>query len=140
VVVLNVMAPIGQTFDGPPLRDALENAGLRAGDMQLYHYRAEGQPPDSQPIFSALNVIKPGTLPPQAFEGMRTPGVALVLRLPGPERPREAFELMYGTATGIAQELGGRLCDDTRSSLTGQALNHLRERIAELARRQRAGG
>ena len=131
------MAPVGKTFEGPPLRRALENAGLRPGDMQLYHYRAEGQTAQSAPIFSALNVIKPGTLPPDAFEGMRTPGVALVLSLPGPERPREAFELMHGTATAMAQELGGRLCDETRSTLTGQTLNQLHERIAELSRRQR---
>ena len=61
------------------------------------------------------------------------------MRLPGPERPAEAFELMHGVATHMAEELGGRLCDESRSTLTGQALNHIRERIADLSRRQRAG-
>jgi len=140
VVVLNVMAPVGKTFEGPALRAALENAGLRAGEMQLYHYRSQDCPAPAPPVFSALNVIKPGTLAPEAFEGMRTPGVALVLRLPGPERPAEAFDLMHATATRMAEELGGRLCDETRSTLTRQALNHIRERIADLARRRRAGG
>jgi FtsZ-interacting cell division protein ZipA len=32
--------------------------------------------------------------------------------------------------------LDGTLCDETRSSLTPQSVNHLRERIAEFARRQ----
>ena len=139
VVVINVMAPVGENFDGPVLRDALENAGLRAGAMKVYHYHAQAQTSESPPIFSALNVIKPGTLAPEQFEGMRTPGVALVMRLPGAERPSEAFELMYGVATHMAEELGGRLCDETRSTLTGQVLNHIRERIADLSRRQRAG-
>ncbi len=139
VVVLNVMAPEGERFEGPAVKAALEHAGLRAGDMQLYHFRAEAQPSGSPPIFSALNAVKPGTLDPDAFEGMHTPGIALVLRLPGVERPSEAFELMHGVATRIAGELGGRLCDESRSTLTKQSLNHLRETIADSVRRRRLG-
>lgn len=140
VVVLNVMAPHGQQFEGAALRDALEGAGLRAGEMQLYHYRAEAQPADAPPVFSALNAVKPGTLDPTELEHMATPGVALVLRLPGLERPVEAFELMHSTAQALATALGGRICDQTRSALTKQVLNHMRETIAEHVRRGRVGG
>jgi cell division protein ZipA len=139
-VVLNVMAPEGERFSGSALRQALENAGLKPGDMQLYHYRAEAQPPDGPAIFSALNAVKPGTLDPAQMDAMHTPGIALVLRLPGLERPGEAFELMHGAALQMAAELGGRLCDETRSTLTRQALNHVREQIADAVRRRRLGG
>lgn len=139
-VVLNVMAPEGERFSGLALRQALDNAGLEPGDMQLYHYRAQAQPADAPPIFSALNAVKPGTLDPAEMDALHTPGVALVLRLPGLERPSEAFELMHGVAVQMAAELGGRLCDETRSTLTRQALNHVREQIADAVRRRRLGG
>jgi len=140
VVVLNVMARAEQTFDGLSLQAALEGAGLKSGDMQLYHYRAETQSEDTPPIFSALNAVRPGTLDVSEFDGMHTPGIALVLRVPGLERPSESFELMLVAARRIAAELDGQVCDDTRSTLTGQALNHMRERIAAVAFRARPGG
>lgn len=139
VIVLNVMATAGHPFDGPALKVALESAGLKAGDMQLYHYRTDSQPAASAPIFSALNAVKPGTLDVNEFDGMRTPGIAMVLRMHGIERPSEAFELMLGAARCIADELDGQVCDETRSTLTGQALNHLRERISAAAFRARSG-
>lgn len=139
-VVLNVMAPEGERFAGPALRQALHNAGLAPGEMRLYHYRAEAQPADAPPVFSALNAVKPGTLDPAEMEALHTPGLALVLRASGLERPGEAFELMHGAATSLAEELGGRLCDESRSTLTRQALNHIRERIADAVRRRRLGG
>jgi cell division protein ZipA len=139
VVVLNVMATAGQFFDGPALKVALESAGLKAGDMQLYHYRTEAQSAESAPIYSALNAVRPGTLDVDEFDGMRTPGIAMVLRMHGIERPSEAFELMLGAARCIADELDGQVCDETRSTLTGQALNHLRERISAVAFRARSG-
>jgi len=139
VVVLNVMARGGQTFAGPSLKLALEGAGLKPGDMQLYHYRAETQADDTPPIFSALNAVKPGTLDVNAFDDMQTPGIALILRVSDLERPSESFELMLVAARRVAGELDGQVCDDTRSTLTGQALNHLRERIAAGAFHARPG-
>ena len=40
---------------------------------------------------------------------------------------------MLVTARAMAERLDGQVCDDSRSSLTGQALNHLREQIATRA-------
>ncbi len=44
---------------------------------------------------------------------------------------------MLRTARKLAEGLDGVVCDETRSSLTGQAINHMRERIAEYSRKQR---
>ena len=139
-VVLNVMAPEGERFAGPALRQALENAGLKPGDMQLYHFHDPARAAGSSSVFSALNAVKPGTLDPGEMDALLTPGVALVMRVSDLERPTEAFELLYGTASRIADELGGKLCDETRSTLTRQVLNHLREQIADAVRRRRLGG
>jgi FtsZ-interacting cell division protein ZipA len=43
---------------------------------------------------------------------------------------------MLDAATTIAEELDGTLCDESRSHLTPQSINHLRERIADFVRRQ----
>ena len=41
------------------------------------------------------------------------------------------------TARELADRLDGVVCDETRSTLSGQAINHMRERIAEFHRKQR---
>ncbi|MCB1744186.1 MAG: cell division protein ZipA C-terminal FtsZ-binding domain-containing protein, partial [Gammaproteobacteria bacterium] len=137
-VVLNVLAPVGGRFEGPALVEALQLVGLRYGDMQVFHFRAPGQPGTSASLFSVLNVIKPGTLVPERMQNSNTPGVAFVMTLPPPyETPARAFETMYGVARALSDELGGRLCDETRSTLSAQALNHMRERMIEFERRSR---
>jgi|GEM_PF-4552114 len=137
VIVINIMAREGSRFPGVDVEEALREAGLRYGEMQLYHYRSETQPEGTLPIFTALNTVKPGTLSPEEFPEMQTPGIAMVLRLPGVEEPASAFEIMYRACQGIAEYLGGKLCDESRSHLTTQALNHLREQISEYSRKLR---
>ncbi len=137
VVVINIMAREGERFPGVDVEEALQEAGLRYGEKQLFHYRGETQPSGTLPVFTALNTVKPGTLSPDDFPEMKTPGIALVLRLPGPETPAQAFELMYTASKIIADYLGGTLCDERRNHLTPQALNHLREQIAEYSRKLR---
>jgi cell division protein ZipA len=135
VIVLNVMAGAGGRFAGPALHEALAGAGLRYGEMQAYHFGEAGKP-----LFSVLNAVSPGTLNPADAATLATPGVALVMSLPGPETPLEAFETMHGVARALAAELGGQVCDASRSTLTRQASNHLREQISEYGRRKRLPG
>jgi len=71
------------------------------------------------------------------MEDVTFPGIAMFVQLPGPDDPVAAFEEMLRTARRLADGLDGVVCDDTRSTLTGQVINHMRERIAEFSRRQR---
>jgi cell division protein ZipA len=48
----------------------------------------------------------------------------------------EAFDAMLATAKGIAEQLQGELKDENRSVLTGQTVEHYRERIRDFSRRQ----
>ncbi len=137
VIVINIMAHGDARFPGVDVEAALEEAGLRFGAMQLYHFRSDAQPEGTLPVFTALNTVKPGTLSPEEFPEMHTPGIAMVLRLPGVEEPARAFELMYKACKSVSEYLGGMLCDESRSHLTPQALNHLREQITEYGRRLR---
>ncbi len=136
-IVINIMARDGERFPGVDVEAALEEAGLKFGEMQLYHYRTETQPAGTLPIFTALNMVKPGTLAPEQFPEMKTPGIAMVLRLPGVEEPARAFELMYNASRIAEDYLGGTLCDESRSHLTPQVLNHLREQVSEYSRKLR---
>jgi len=47
-----------------------------------------------------------------------------------------AFDAMLLTAKNIAAELGGELKDENRSVMTGQTIEHYRERIRDFSRRQ----
>lgn len=137
LLTLTVMAKEGQRFPGEELRSLLEALKLRHGDMGIFHYRPAGKPMRAPPIFSVASVVKPGSFDMQEMAHISIPGVAIFLQLPGPDEPSAAFEEMLRTARKLAEGLGGVVCDETRSTLTGQAINHLRERIAEFSRKQR---
>ena len=137
VLAVTVMAKQGQRFSGEELRNWLETLKLRHGDMGLFHYRPPGKPLRAPPTFSVSSVVKPGSFDVEQMEDVTFPGIALFVQLPGPDDPVAAFEEMLRTARRLADGLDGVVCDDTRSTLTGQVINHMRERIAEFSRRQR---
>lgn len=136
VVVLTVIARRGEKLPGAALRAAFEAQGLRYGEKGLFHHHASGGPP-APPLFSVINIVQPGTFDLDTIDTMATPGIGLFLCLPGPKDPGEAFERMIDTARRLAGTLDAQLCDETRSTLSVQALNHLRERIAEYGRQRR---
>lgn len=134
VIVLNITAKLGAPFEGPLLHTQLLRHGLRYGDMKIFHY-VEQTPKGQQMIFSAANLLEPGTLDPSKMEGMRTAGICLFLSLPGPLRPLQAFDRMLITAKNIAQQLGGDLRDETRSIMTQQTIQHTRQRVIDYERK-----
>ena len=136
VVVIMVLARSGETLAGHDVRNAFEELGMSYGERQIFHRYAPGQPLSAPPMFSAVNAVAPGTFDLDAMDGSRTPGVALFIELPGPPDGLEAFERMLDTGGRLARRLGGHLCDQSRSTLTRQSINHMQEQIAEHRRRQ----
>ncbi len=137
VLAITVMAKEGERFAGENLRTWFETLKLRHGEMGLFHYRPPGKPLRAPPTFSVASVLKPGSFDVEQMEDITVPGICMFVRLPGPDDPVAAFEEMLRTARKLAEGLDGVVCDETRSSLTGQAINHMRERIAEYSRKQR---
>jgi cell division protein ZipA len=137
VLAITVMAKEGQRFSGEALRHWLESLKLRHGEMGLFHYRPPGKPLRAPPTYSVSSVVKPGSFDVEQMEDITVPGIAMFVQLPGPDDPVSAFEEMLRAARKLAEGLGGTVCDETRSTLTGQVINHMRERIAEYSRRQR---
>lgn len=135
VLALTIMAPEGRRFRGGELQRALEHEGLRYGAYQAFHRDPEEQAAAANPLFSVVNVVQPGSFDLETIDELMTPGIALFTRVPGPPDSSAAFNEMLSTAERLARSLGGRLCDETRSTLTTQSVNLMRERIAEHGRR-----
>ena len=136
VVILTVLAPKGERIEGAALRAAFQAQGLRYGEDRIFHRYPETAPASAGPVFSAVNIVEPGVFDPGTMDSMQTPGVGLFMRLPGPMDPGDAFKAMVEAARELADALEVQLCDETRSKLTPQTLNHLREQIADFGRRR----
>ncbi len=137
VVILTVLAPPGERLDGAALRAALEVRALRHGEDRLFHFYPDAGSPGAGPLFSAVNVVEPGVFDLDTMDSLRTPGIGLFMRLPGPEDPGAAFGVMIDVARELSDALDAQLCDETRSRLSAETLNHLREQIADHDRRRR---
>jgi cell division protein ZipA len=135
-IVMTVMARGGEKFSGDRLRHALEHADLCHGEMNIFHRYEQPGDQRTPTLFSAANVLAPGYFEPERMDSISSPGIAMFMRLPGPESPADAFQQMLDAAKTVARDLNGTLCDETRSTLTPQSINHLRERIADFGRRQ----
>jgi cell division protein ZipA len=128
IFTLFVMAPKGVPFRGPMLPGAFAEAQLEYGDMQIFH---RSQPVDGrdQHLFSVANMKEPGYFDLDALEDFSSEGLVLFLQIaPGLDAVR-AFDAMVESATILAEELGGTVCDATRSVLTKQTISHLREEV-----------
>jgi len=136
-LALFVMSHNNQLFSGSDLLSAMTDAGLRYGDMDIFHMHQ--QPDGSGPVlFSVANMMEPGTFDMQKMGDFHSPGVAMFMRLPGPVDGERAFDKMLATGRLMAQQLDGELKDETRSTLTQQTIGHLRERITAFQLKQLA--
>ena len=137
VIVINVLAPEGETFKGPSLKALFEACGLEHGDMDIYH-RHEQSDTTSPVQFSVASAVEPGTFRPDEIEQLATPGISFFMSLPGPDDALQAFDFMFETAQCVVRNLGGELKDERRSVMTRQTAEHCRQRIREFERKQRS--
>lgn len=135
VIIINVMAPPGDYFQGDELLDALLQNGMRFGDMEIFHrhQEANGQGPI---LFSLANMVKPGTFDLDNMDDFQTPGVSLFLTLPLKSDSLRAFDLMRDIAQSLCELLDAELKDENRSVMTRQTMEHCRQRITDYQRRR----
>ena len=136
IFTLFVMAPTGVPFRGSVLLDALEDAHMEYGDMQIFH-RKEVVDGSERHLFSAANIKEPGIFDLAAMEHFTTEGIVLFLQVaPGMDAVR-AFDAMVESAMILAEELSATVCDATRSVLTKQTVSHMREEVIGCQLQQR---
>ena len=135
LVYLTVVAKEGRV-SGRVVMDALDAEDFRPGLMQLYYWCSDAEPSTT---FGVANMVEPGTLDPDELPGLETPGLVTFMSVP--KDAASAFRIldtMVVTSRRLARRMEATLCDETRSTLTAQAENHLRETIADILRQDRA--
>ncbi|MBB5210726.1 cell division protein ZipA [Microbulbifer hydrolyticus] len=135
VLILNIMAPAGDCFEGNDLLRVLLSSGLRFGEMNIFHYHC-GEAGEGPALFSLANIVVPGTFDMSEMEDFTTPGISLFLALPAEVEALKAFDTLLSTARNIAEQLGGELKDENRSVFTAQTAEHYRQRVMEFQRRK----
>ena len=137
VYSLNVIARADQGFAGDDVLRVLLGCGLRFGDMDFFHLsEAQGGTPTIQ--FSVANMMQPGVFDLEHMDELSTQGLMFFLTLPGPHDMARAFDLMLETAHTVAHSLGGDVYDETRSVMTKQHVESLRQGIREYENKWRA--
>ncbi len=140
VLVINVMAKDGYAFAGDDLLQVLITAGLKFGEMNIFHQRV-GADKKGPVLFSVANVLNPGTFDLNTMENFSTLGVSFFLALPTVMNNLEAFEKMLAVAQQVKNNLGGELKDDNRNVMTSQTIEHYRQRVRDFElRRLKAAG
>ena len=79
IVTLHVVAPEGQLMNGAHLLEQFEQRGYHYGDMNIFHSMNEGKT-----VFSIAKLVVPGTFDVNDVDSFQTPGISLILQLPGP--------------------------------------------------------
>ena len=137
VYSLNVIARADQGFSGDDILRVLLGCGLRFGDMDFFHLsEVQGGVPTIQ--FSVANMMRPGVFDLENMDDLSTQGLMFFLTLPGPHDMARAFDLMLDTAHTVAHSLGGDVYDETRSVMTKQYVESLRQSIREYENKWRA--
>ena len=133
LIVLNVLAPTGTLYHGRSLVEAMQSQSLKYGDMNIFH-RVDQK--TKSKLFSVANALEPGTFDLSDLDDFQSSGVTFFMQLPAPNDPSIIFDVMLNTARNLVLELGGSLKDEQMSVLTGQTVEHMRQRIADFSRRR----
>lgn len=135
IFIIYVESQSPEGFRGPDLLQSVLESGMRFGDMEIFH-RHESMSGIGDKLFSMANALNPGVFDLDNLEAFSTRSLCFFMSLPGPKQPRQAFELMLAAARKLSTELGGEMKDDSRSDLTGQTIEHYRQRVLDFERRQ----
>ena len=136
ILALHVMPRAAAEFPGAELLAAFEASGLKYGRYKVYH-RLGGDGADAPSVFSVANVVEPGFFDPATLADASFPGLTLFMVLPGARNGVAAYADMLATSRRLAQQLGGEVLDQERSTLTRQTARHIRERIIQFELQQR---
>jgi len=111
----------------------MHSVGLRFGAMDIFHHFGAGDLRTESPLFSVANMVEPGHFDLHDLDSFSTPGLALILRLPGSLDGAVAFELFLNTAQRLAEALSGDLYGDPKKLLDSTAIDKLRQLAAPFA-------
>ncbi len=135
IVTLHVVAQQNSFFDGQQVLDVFDRRGYHFGEMNIFHSMHNGTT-----VFSIAKMVEPGYFDIDDIDSFVTPGITLILQLPGPVPADVSFEVLISEAFEMAKELNAAVLDGDRNTLSKQTLQHMREGIYEYMHRQKYFG
>lgn len=132
IVTLHVVAPDGQVIHGPRLLSLLDQRNYHFGEMNIFHSLHE-----DQIVFSVAKMVEPGIFDLNSPASFETPGITMILQLPGPVAANVALDVLIREATEIAEALGCSVLDSGHSTLSGQTIQHLRDSVHQFMHQQK---
>ena len=130
MVVLHVLAK-SEPFAGARLIEVLLESGMNRGDRNIFHHADES----GARLFSLANIVDPRAFDMAQIKTFRTEGVTLFMAADEVANPIKGLERMMDLADALATALGGEVVDESRSALTPEALEALRQLAQDAARR-----
>ncbi len=128
IVVLHIAARAPQQFSGQDILKFAKETSLEFDNSQIFR-RVVERHGRKHTLFNMANMVNPGVFNPKNMSDFKTPGLTLFMTLPGPLEGLKSFNAMLDCAQRLAASLSGELLDDTRSALTNQTIDHLRDEI-----------
>ena len=83
---------------------------------------------------AAANLVEPGWFDLISIDKVKTPGLTLFMKLPGPISSIRAFDEMLDVIDRLEQLLPVTLKDKKRNKISKQMLMHMREEVVEFDR------
>lgn len=134
LVMLYLMAPENQPYNGYELLQALLSAGLRYGKMQIFH-RHEQKTGRGDVLFSLASATSPGTFELPKMGGFSCAGLVLFFETAKVKNAKKAFEVMIDTANQLAEDLGGDILDEERELLSDDKIAEIADSLGLLVER-----
>ena len=132
VVVIWVAAKEGTSFGGHEVVKALADNGLRYCNDALFR---KFDVDSGEELFSVVNGLEPGTFDLSDLDALSTPRIVMLLSLVSATTGLAAFSEMLDAAQEISISLGGELGDENMGPMTGQTIEHYRQRISDYKRK-----
>lgn len=131
LMILYVMAPAEQPFEGYELVQTLTALGLQYGNLNIFHYH-QTTPEEEQgsSLFSVASAVEPGMFDLSNVGAIVCPGLSLFMSTQV-DSAVDVFETMLETAQQLAEDLNGVVCDVKRLPLTETAIAEYRRNVFE---------
>lgn len=128
-VTLYVYAPQNEPFRGDYVVHYLEEVGLRFGEHQIFHRHQHIDDSLSPIIFSAANLMNPGTFDLHNIANFSTAGLVLFMQLPTEGNDIVNMKLLLSNAEHLASSLGGYLYDDAQQPFSEESRQRYMQRV-----------
>lgn len=131
IIVINVMAKPKHNFVGYELLQALLAAGMRFGEMNIFH-RYQEQNGKGPILFSLAQATEPGTFDIENMGAVSCKGLSLFLRCSGNcTIDLERFNLLIKTASQLRDDLDAVLVTQENSLLTEMTIHRIRNNLSQ---------